>query len=95
MSGNQATDKCCSNKTECCSKPQETCCTRDAASCIDLNKLVGMSFDDAKALIAKHCSNANVVSVQQSSAVTMDHNTNRIRLVVDANNVVIEVPKWG
>jgi hypothetical protein len=42
-----------------------------------------------------HLGLTNVVIVPEGSAVTADYRTDRVRIVVDKNGIVIEIPRTG
>ncbi|CAA6658953.1 unnamed protein product [Spirodela intermedia] len=58
-------------------------------------ELVGSPADDAAAIIEKENTLVNVVIVKVGMPVTMDYRCSRVRLWVDEQDIVVEVPRIG
>lgn len=58
-------------------------------------KVVGKSGEEAKNIILKDDPSIDVRFIPQGSIVTTDYRTNRVRVYVDANGIVVQTPKRG
>ena len=58
---------------------------------------VGMSGDDCKHVIETYAEDVrgNVFIIPEDSMVTMDFRTDRVRIFVDGDNVVTQIPGRG
>ena len=57
--------------------------------------LLHRNGDEAVEIIKKLHPNKNVLKVSQDSFMTMDYRTDRIRVIVDDNGVVVRPPRIG
>ncbi len=55
----------------------------------------GKTAEYAKAKILKEFPTLNVSTLGQNSPMTKDYRTNRVRLIVDKNNIVVDTPHIG
>ncbi|CAM4889602.1 unnamed protein product [Rotaria socialis] len=58
-------------------------------------ELVGKKGEEAVKIIKKETGFDNVLIVEQGSPITLDYRTDRVRVFVDANGIVVTVPKIG
>mmetsp|Transcript_33929 Transcript_33929/g.87118 ORF Transcript_33929/g.87118 Transcript_33929/m.87118 type:complete len:121 (+) Transcript_33929:41-403(+) len=56
---------------------------------------IGLSFEEAKAIILNESPGLNVVKVPQNAMVTMDYVITRVRVFVDDNGMVARTPRTG
>ncbi|CAF2120414.1 unnamed protein product [Rotaria magnacalcarata] len=58
-------------------------------------ELVGKKGEEAVKIIKKETGFDNVVIVKQESPITLDYRTDRVRVFVDANGIVVTAPTIG
>ncbi|CAF5208910.1 unnamed protein product, partial [Rotaria magnacalcarata] len=58
-------------------------------------ELVGKKGEEAVKIIKKETGFDNVVIVKQESPITLDYRTDRVRVFVDANGIVVTTPTIG